>query len=127
VVKTLANFGANVNNMFSDGSTPLYVAAIKGHVGVIKLLYKLGADMKQDVSNCSLKQAAETRNHPEALALIEKILAKMTSECECCGSSSKRLKVCSKCEKVRYCSVECQKQDHNKHKKECKPKHYEDA
>jgi ankyrin repeat protein len=112
----LAKHGANINAADKQGCTPVLMAAQMGHVDAIKALYKLGANMKPDAMY-SLTQVASRQ--PEALVLIEKILAKMTRECECCGSSSKRLKVCSKCEKVRYCSAECQKQDHKKHKKEC--------
>lgn len=66
--------------------------------------------MKDMTGNCS--------NGAEINECIDTILAKLNSECENCGSSSKRLKICSKCEKVRYCSRECQKKDHKKHKHE---------
>mmetsp|Transcript_7292 Transcript_7292/g.13828 ORF Transcript_7292/g.13828 Transcript_7292/m.13828 type:complete len:99 (+) Transcript_7292:2-298(+) len=94
------------------------MAAQQGHVEVIKMLYKFGADMKPDFKR-SVAEMALFCNKKEALQLIEKILSKLTSECEYCGCSSKRLKLCSKCEKVRYCSRECQVSDYKKHKKEC--------
>jgi uncharacterized ferredoxin-like protein len=57
---------------------------------------------------------ARAHDHAEAVILIEKTLSKMTNECDLCG-----LKVCSRCEKVRYCSRDCQVKDYKKHKKEC--------
>jgi hypothetical protein len=90
-------------------------------VGMIKLLYKLGADMRPASSlHKTAIEVAQESEQEEAVQLINKIQSKLTNECEGCGCSSRRLKVCSKCEKVRYCSVECQRQDHKKHKKECR-------
>ena len=110
--------GADIHTLRSDGCTPVLMAARLGHTAVIKALYKLGADMKPDF-NCSVTEIAGEYNHTKALQLVEKIMAKLTNECEFCGSSSRRLKLCSKCEKVRYCSRECQVKDHKNHKKEC--------
>jgi ankyrin repeat protein len=118
-IKVLVAHGANVNTPTGDGGTPVLVAAQEGRTDVIKLLYKLGANMKPDSAYLSMKQLAQLDENNKALQLIDKILAKMTRECECCGSSSKRLKVCSNCEMVRYCSRQCQVQDYKKHKKEC--------
>jgi hypothetical protein len=118
VVKVLAKLGANVNTPKNSGGTPVLVAALEGQTAVIKALYKLGADMKPDFE-FSVAKLAQDENRTEALQLIEKIMNKLTKECDFCGSSSKRLKLCSKCEKVRYCSRECQVQDYKKHKKEC--------
>jgi hypothetical protein len=78
--------------------------------------------MKPNSMSFTMKQIAQEYENTEAMQLIDKILTKLTNNCELCGSSSKRLKVCSKCEKVRYCSRECQVQDHKKHKKECHAK-----
>ena len=118
VIRALAEHGADLNTPNQDGVSPVLVAANEGHSDVIKLLYKLGADMKPHFK-WSMKDLAEKNDQAEAVQCIDRILAKLTNECECCGRSSKRLKKCSKCEKVRYCSRECQKQDHQKHKHEC--------
>jgi ankyrin repeat protein len=122
VIKVLVKHGADMNTPKDDGGTPVLAAAHRGHADVIKLLYKLGADMKLDSTQFSMKQLAQDENNTKALQRINKILNKLNSNCELCGSSSKRLKVCSKCEKVRYCSRECQVQDYKKHKKECHAK-----
>jgi ankyrin repeat protein len=119
VVTLLIEHGADINKPNNDGVTLVIFAANDGNTGLIKALYKLGADMKPDWQ-CSITEIAQDRKNTKALQLIDKILAKLTKECEFCSSSRKRLKVCGKCEKVRYCSRECQLQDYKKHKKECK-------
>jgi ankyrin repeat protein len=119
VIKLLVDFGADVNIPNNEGATPVLMAAQNGRVDVIKLLYKLGADMAPTDTLFSALGQAQAFDHTEAVVLIEKILSKMTSECEKCGCSIKRLKLCSRCEKVRYCSRICQVKDYKKHKKEC--------
>ena len=125
VIKTLASLGAAVDTAASTGgATPVYIAAAKGHVGVIKTLYKLGADLGRavlyDGVMHSALEVAEEYDQPTAIELIRGILSKIESECECCGSSTKKLSLCSQCQKVRYCSRECQVKDHKKHRAECK-------
>jgi ankyrin repeat protein len=129
VIKVLHKLGADINTPVLKESrtyTPVLAAAGLGHKATVKLLYKLGADMKPcSSSSSSIITMAELSNldgdNAKAMLLIEKKTNKMTKECEFCGCSSKRLKVCSKCEKVRYCSRECQVKDHKKHRKECFP------
>jgi hypothetical protein len=42
-------------------------------------------------------------------------------KCNCCGYlDEKKLKKCSRSQKVFYCTVECQKKDWNEHKLVCK-------
>ena len=40
--------GANVNHLSADGASPLYLAAEGGHLKVIKLLVKRGANIQQE-------------------------------------------------------------------------------
>jgi ankyrin repeat protein len=136
VIRVLAHFGADVNSTTNDGGTytPVLLAAVHGFTEVIMLRYKLGADMKPDFTITGVENTFGITDINEFLARseggnddkkaksldrINKILAKITKDCEFCGSSTKRLKLCSKCEKVRYCSRECQVKDYKKHKKEC--------
>jgi hypothetical protein len=84
--------------------------------------------MKTVSTSSSMKQLAQENKHSEAVQVIDKILNKLTNKkCDFCGSSSYRLKVCSKCWKGSYCSRQCQVQDYKKHKKECHGKTEEDA
>ena len=118
-IKVFVKLGADVNATVSNGATPVLVAARDGRVDAIKALYKLGADRKPASFPLSLSDVAQYLNHTEALQLIDKIMVKLLRECEFCGCSSKRVKACAKCGKVRYCSSDCQLQDWKKHKKEC--------
>jgi hypothetical protein len=45
--------------------------------------------------------------------------------CDTCKkrSSYTKMKKCSRCRNATYCSVECQKQDWNRHKTECQKRH----
>jgi ankyrin repeat protein len=118
-IKTRVDLGANVNTPSNTGDTPVLIAAQNGCVDVIKVLYKLGADMAPTAAKFTALNVAKVSVQAEAVVLIEKILNKITSECELCGCSTKRLSKCSRCEKARYCSRECQVKDYKKHKKEC--------
>ena len=44
--------------------------------------------------------------------------------CQNCGATTNadgtKLKKCQKCKKIRYCSIPCQKDDHDRHKPECR-------
>jgi predicted PP-loop superfamily ATPase len=107
-------------------STPVLIAAQKGHVAVIKLLYKLGVDMAPTTAKWSAINLAKMRDHAEAFVFKDRILSKMTKECEFCGCSTKRLSKCGRCKKVRYCSRDCQVKDHKKHKGECRQSSHND-
>lgn len=112
-VRVLFKAGADINKARDNGLNPMLSAAEKGHATVIKLLYTLGADM-------SLARTHPEHEHdPAVLAVIEKIIEKMGRECECCGSAPPKLFLCGGCQKVRYCSKECQATDRKKHKHEC--------
>ena len=45
---------------------------------------------------------------------------KVPRVCEKCGKEAARMKKCSVCKLVRYCSEECQLGDWKSHKKSCK-------
>jgi len=40
--------------------------------------------------------------------------------CQLCGKEAEKMKKCSVCRLVRYCSQECQLEDWKEHKKSCK-------
>ena len=146
VIKMLVKFGANLNLLNVFGFTPVHIACAKGHTEVITTLAELGADMnvfslenmtpidtaiqhnqfhvldylyKWGADMTPLSYYLNSNNNPVLVELVERILGKISGKCKLCGCSSKRLKKCSRCESVRYCSVACQKQDHKAHKKIC--------
>jgi len=121
-IKALAALGASVITPTNIGVTPILLAANNGHVATIKLLYKLGVDLGcytlPSGEKVSVLDTAEEADQEAAFELIKSILRKIECECECCGSSTKKLSLCSRCQKVR--SRECQVKDHKKHRSECK-------
>ena len=119
-IRLLAARGASVDASGTNGGSPALIAAIKGHAGVIKTLYKLGADMAAFREHASY-------THDAAAQCVLKILLKMESECECCGISTKKMSLCARCQKVRYCSRECQVKDHKRHRSECRRAWVEEA
>ena len=50
---------------------------------------------------------------------LELQLVKKKHECSYCGSHRVNMPSCSKCRRIRYCHVDCQLKDWQKHKKEC--------
>lgn len=119
IIRTLVEHGADLNTKnLHDGFTAVLTAAFNGHDKAVNLLYKLGANMVDD--ELSLRDIAQSSGKSKVIEIVNQIMEKLNSECEFCGSSSKRLKVCSRCKDVRYCSRDCQVQDYKKHKKKCK-------
>jgi serine/threonine-protein phosphatase 6 regulatory ankyrin repeat subunit B len=53
----LINYGAVLHTINSNGWTPLHAASRRGHLGVVKLLLRRGADV--NVLNKANKTAAE--------------------------------------------------------------------
>ena len=43
-----------------------------------------------------------------------------TKACEKCGKEAEKMKACSVCRLIRYCSEECQQGDWKEHKEACK-------
>jgi ankyrin repeat protein len=57
IARLLIDHGANVHSADSNGWTPLHAASHGGHLGIVKLLLRRGADV--DVLNKANKTAAE--------------------------------------------------------------------
>ena len=120
-VDTLIEHGADVN-AGSNGAYPVNVAAYNGFTDIIVTLYKHGANMKPSSEHSLLKLAKENvdNDNSDAIAVLEKIMVKLEIACDWCGCTGKRLKLCSKCKSVRYCTLECQHKDYKEnHKAVC--------
>ena len=133
--------GGDLNQCNSIGIKPLYIAAYMKHGNIIKLLCRLGADMHEcyysdtsmyatDATNNTTNTSNNTTNiydneydnidYNSANSYIKEMILNLSTECEYCNSFSDKLLVCSGCEKVRYCSRECQTKHRKQHKHECK-------
>ncbi len=113
VVKLLLEEGAEIEATAHDGSTPLLVASQNGHTAVVKLLLKNSADREVKVYGHTPQQMASQWGNKDVGKLIENYC------CNVCKKNGK-IKLCSRCKKVRYCSPECQKSDWPTHKTVCK-------
>ena len=63
-----------------------------------------------------LQPAAQSRVGSLSLQLPEDL---PFTSCAYCGSSSKNLKACTRCKKVKYCGKDCQQKHWNRHKNVC--------
>lgn len=132
-VKTLVKAGALVGSTDCSCATPLLCAAEKELSPMVKLLYMLGADLATiiaaNAANSDSDSTAATANteidkrmrNPVVIACINKVKSQMAKECETCGCSTKKLYVCGGCQKVKYCSKECQTRDRKLHRTVCTP------
>ena len=120
MMRLLIELGADMNTRRpTDGMTAVLVAAFWGHEKAVRMLYKLGADMKCE--NClNISAWAELGGHSKVTEMLEKVMNKLSNECDFCGGCSKRVKACGRCLKVHYCSRECQLEDFKAHKRVCK-------
>jgi hypothetical protein len=114
----LHEFDADVNMCTHDGTTPMHFAIKHGNIDAIRLLFVVGADMVPPAAAEVRSYVDYTRpcNQLEAMECVQDIISnELTGEqCILCGCLTKRLGTCVACEKVQYCSAECQTQDwHN--------------
>jgi len=83
------------------------------------LLHNDGSNPPEEIVNPTNQKFTEGQVN-KALHRIGKVLhAVPTHTCQTCGSCQIDLQLCSRCKKVRYCSVDCQKKDWLQHKLVC--------
>ena len=111
---------------------PLYGAAQRGHLEVVKLLVSKGANVDEAAhEGLTPLHRAAFYGHNEVVdyligkgAKFEPIGAANLCACKCCGITGVPLKMCTGCQTVYYCGPECQKKDwkeggEDKHKIQC--------
>ena len=107
LVKLLLTHGAKADQAANNGYTPLSVSRLNGHQEVVDLLLASVAQREQ------AEKAAEVKAAKGELKRAARV-------CENCGKEAAKMKKCSVCKLVRYCSEECQLKDWKEHKKSCK-------
>jgi len=141
-VRILLKSGADMNQIHKKTTLCPYSYAFRnGHTAIMKILIENGYKVdsitvmndiadSEDMKYLSRKGPMDLtpyeylENHIEAGQVTLKqetvdMLTFATKLCHICQKDAKD-KLCSRCRKVRYCSVECQKKDWNRHKKFCK-------
>jgi len=66
LAQILIEHGADTTAQTKDGSTPLHLASLSGHIGLAQFLVKCGADTKaQDKNGSTPLNLASERGHTE--------------------------------------------------------------
>ncbi len=84
-----------------------------------QLIGKWLADERADSSFTGDQQACE-RLEQALTSYGKSVEGVLISRCAFCSKSAEVLKRCGRCKKVKYCSVDCQKEDWDSHKNRCK-------
>ena len=121
-----------MNQVDKQGSSPLHSAAQEGHIKIVKLLVKKGANIHQAThQGQSPPHLATLKGHNEVVDYLIKKGADFDDQghaegkaCKSCGATDVPVFKCAGCKVVWYCSPECQKKDwkdggENKHKIQC--------
>lgn len=144
--RLLLDAGADVNCLNGEQrTTPIFFAVYNRHAGLVKLLLERGADANLGPLDRSPMDAAAAARHAgitgmllaagwaaeppaeasEALSdarLVQRIYATMCMGCYRCSGldNGVKLKQCSLCLEVSYCSRECQKKSWKEgHREDC--------
>ena len=130
LIQELIREGVDVNSSFEDGNSGLMMATMNGRNNVIQCFLDNGVN----VNAVSLfgQTALDTidealGNHQETKDLLQGAGALPASEvCANCGQTTRqpnppcrKLKRCSRCKKIHYCTVTCQKGHWSKHREYC--------
>jgi ankyrin repeat protein len=111
--------------------SPLFSAAQGGHLNVVKLLVKKGANIHQDsdqgvnpLHKAALEGHQEVVDYLMSKGATFEATGTLAKVCKCCGAADALLK-CALCLIVYYCCKACQVRDwkeggENSHKVQCK-------
>lgn len=80
----------------------------------VAVQWKIGDNLETTKNNINV-----LRNHFNSLGMQHESITYNTTSCQKCGKTI-NLKMCGRCHKVFYCSVECQRSDWKHHKINCK-------
>lgn len=110
----IAQIGINVID--SNGDTFLHKAIKHKRLEIVRFILFTDPSLLE-ICNAEGKDGIELSvGYPEIFELIKTLVPKENSCAHCSRPSDKR---CGRCNKVHYCSVECQKHNWKAHKPNC--------
>lgn len=129
MIKLLRQLGGNIDlPSRKDGVCPLLAAVQGRHKQAVRMLYRMGAQKGVTSSKGYLvfpQSLQATHGSVTDAVFFSDVLREVTRRCDLCHMTSpKALGTCRRCERVHYCSRECQRKAHATHKKECVHNNY---
>jgi hypothetical protein len=122
MIRLLTQLGGDIDKPNRDGLCPLLVAIKDRRADVVKVLYSLGADVGV-VTKIGFLVFKSRKVVPGTVTdgvFLTEVLREVMRRCVVCQiKSPRRLGCCRRCERVHYCSQQCQKKAHRRHKREC--------
>jgi hypothetical protein len=115
LARILVAHGADVNHPDIYGMTPICGAIMTAHSKAVDVLMEGGADLDITDADGWCMRNGFMKAGPKVTAVIREWERRRTGErvplgekgCALCGKEGK-LKFCSACHSIRYCSSECQ-------------------
>eukprot|EP01124_Arcella_intermedia_P031653 TRINITY_DN7205_c0_g1_i1.p1 TRINITY_DN7205_c0_g1~~TRINITY_DN7205_c0_g1_i1.p1 ORF type:complete len:425 (+),score=96.34 TRINITY_DN7205_c0_g1_i1:65-1339(+) len=128
-VRKLLQKGADIHYRSSeDYTTAIYHAVRANRTPTVRLLLENGADptTTRTEENQSLAEYARAKKWERLANLLESWQNASSAEerkkiCFTCNKLVDNMKKCGRCKVRWYCSADCQKEDWQKHKLNCKP------
>ncbi|KAI0058248.1 ankyrin [Artomyces pyxidatus] len=132
LLRLLLDKGAQVDHQDIYGMTAVTAAIMAGHTGAVDVLMEHGASITIPDADGTKAESIFLTAGPQVTAIVTKWLRHRTGEqapmsdkaCAGCGKAASvetKLKHCSACHSVLYCSAPCQKSHWKTHKLSCKP------
>ncbi len=130
IVAALIKAGANLEVVNSFGVTALHLAITKRHGRVIEKLAKAGSNVDAPFPLHLPLHGSITARDMVGVACPEDVATVLQrSVCQKCGVGRKeavergnKIQKCGRCQRVGYCSKECQQSDWAAHKQVCAPR-----
>lgn len=127
MLRLLMRIGCDLEMPNEHGISPMLIAIKERHKDCVQSLYRLGADtgVVSRIGFLIFKSREVLPGTVTDGVFITEVLREVRRTCEVCHMRSpKPFGCCARCERAHYCSKECQKKVHRKHKKECVKHHH---